>query len=551
MIKYYGELCATAEKRKKIAEDNLKKLISTQLDVRKECEEVISLPAKETTSSETFYTALDEETQQTDSVETKPLNDNENLDIINANTENKLTENLQLALDNFAMAKQIKRKVMAEEMGIYLGENIQNRTEKPTNMELTAAQRNKIKVLSSEFDIEVNRNVPLTTARKLTDLEQNKMNVMSSNECFYPQTLDNANYLNKNQLVPMKRSLSLVIKKDTNRCKLMSVDSTPLSDCTTPSTLFQSSIDTNQPTTAETQATDDGGSVVSEQLATVAEFPFNFKRSTMPKARFSRYLTPAEVKSLIPCNVLMYLKESIQVPLRKHRELIDIELKRYFIHDKTFLTHLKYLRDYFFLCDGNFARNITESLFEKLYFVDKPLDLINIKALYHLLNEALLDTSTELNEFSKRLSFKINKIPIQFDLGDPDVLKCVTLTYKIDWPLNILLPSNIMGKYNQVFMYLLKLNRVAWALKKIFLNLKLLAKETGTKGIYLMMSPQYRKIHQCRHVMLHCIQCLQCYFVGEVLQNSWAKFEQKLAMIQTWEDIYEVHNSYIRDVLSQ
>lgn len=82
--------------------------------------------------------------------------------------------------------------------------------------------------------------------------------------------------------------------------------------------------------------------------------------------------------------------------------------------------------------------------------------------------DALDNSSKFQEENSKHLSFKINSLPKCFDLGDPDVLDCLSLTYKVDWPVNVLLPSEAVSKYDQVFKFVIKLNRVSWVLKRMF-----------------------------------------------------------------------------------
>jgi len=85
--------------------------------------------------------------------------------------------------------------------------------------------------------------------------------------------------------------------------------------------------------------------------------------------------------------------------------------------------------------------------------------------------------------------------------------------------------------------------------KKIFLDLKVLAKETGKKEIYLMYSPQYRSLHQFRHVMVHFMNTLQNYIVGEVLQPSRELFERSLHNITNIDELYSAHTAYIKNIL--
>lgn len=147
--------------------------------------------------------------------------------------------------------------------------------------------------------------------------------------------------------------------------------------------------------------------------------------------------------------------------------LVNTELLRYFIEDLQYLKHLESLRNYFLLQDGEFGRNMTEGLFEKLYDADFVVDLINFRTLELLVHQAL-NSSSKCQENATCISFKINNLPARFNLGDLNVLDCLSLSYRVSWPLNVLLPSDTIGKYDEVFKFLLKLHRISWVQKKIF-----------------------------------------------------------------------------------
>nr|XP_022903750.1 gamma-tubulin complex component 6-like isoform X1 [Onthophagus taurus] len=169
-------------------------------------------------------------------------------------------------------------------------------------------------------------------------------------------------------------------------------------------------------------------------------------------------------------NLEKQIEKSVSIPLKAQINLIDNELLRHFFVNLKYLDHLKLFRSYFFLLDGEFSRNITEELFNKLYKGkdSKPTDLLNVSTLQNLIRHALDSSIKSKGEFASILSFKINNIPKNFDLNDPDVLSCLSLSYEVKWPLNVLLPKDIVAKYDEVFKFLLKLNMVSWVLKEMF-----------------------------------------------------------------------------------
>jgi len=64
-----------------------------------------------------------------------------------------------------------------------------------------------------------------------------------------------------------------------------------------------------------------------------------------------------------------------------------------------------------------------------------------------------------------------------------------------------------------------------------------------------MASPQYRRLHQYRHVMSHFVQTLQNYIVGDVLQPSWALLEKSLVQVSSLDQLYHAHIDYIKDII--
>ncbi|KAJ3646288.1 hypothetical protein Zmor_023880 [Zophobas morio] len=569
MIDYYNKLYEISDQRRKKIETHIQKLKTYCLDQ--------SIPVEINSSEESFYSVDDvvkeEENDEKfiDSLpeceqegalvsepqsELKPMHSSQSLDIINANNEKSEDNTIKAVMETFAMARKIKEKVLSEEMGIILAAPVHKKQVSSIfdNEKLTDAQRNKLRVLSSEFGIEIK---PPQIKKSLTQCEINRNVVLGSSDCFYPFKLDNVNYLNKNLATSTEES-EKKIKKSTSLSldfvKIdppipMSVDTTPMSESTTSRLVL--SVEKGEfesiPTTADTHITDEG--FVFDGIPESGYIPI--KRSfsdTLQKKVFSKRVTVEEASGLSTNCLKLFLHESISIPLATQTKLAENELLKYFIDNLHYFKHLNSLRDYFFLQDGEFGRNITENLFEKLYDVHFPIELINCRTLQNLVFGAL-QMSSKFQENSNYLSFKINSLPKRFHLGDPDVLDCLSLTYKVHWPLNILLPVDTVSKYDEVFKYLLKLNRISWVLKKIFLELKILAKVSGKKEIYLMMSPHYRRLHQCRHVMLHFIQTLQNYVVGEVLQSSWEIFERSLSTVNNLDSLYLAHTTYIKNIL--
>ncbi|CAH1993487.1 unnamed protein product [Acanthoscelides obtectus] len=589
MIEYYTKLYEQAEKKKALIEKHVKVFKSihfnrnteTENAEEKHCTEDTEHQAVANSSNESFYSLHDDKQNETEKVEEQEtkqdddeeeavfhdsttnfqIHSSESMDILNANTEDQLNEvpaektvppHIQTVIDNYKMAKQIKQKVMTQEMGIDFSSSADpKRTEDATATYLTEAQKNKLRILSSEFGIEVK---DVRKLRMSKAAQNNKNRILGTSDCFH--YLDNVDFVNKNHEESMKKSKSLTLdlskkqpKQELDRPVPMSVDSTPQSELSC-STIYMS-VDVNQTSTTPTTArTESEIQLPFDHNQNPSAEAINLSQNVgfLPKMVFSKRV-PTKVARCISTNCLsLVLEESIHIPLVAQTKAVNNELLRYFIHDLKYLDHLHSLRDYFFQLDCEFGRNVTDTLFTKLYESSVPSDVISCRMLKELLYRAC-DVSGKNQDNSQRLSFRMTGMPKRLDLGDPNVLDFISLTYKIQWPLNILLPADTISKYDEIFKFLLKLHRASWVLKKIFLELKSLAKEMGEKEIYLMSSPQYRRLHHHRHIMTHFIQTFQDYIVGEVLQASWESFERELPNATNLDELYSMHVSYVKKII--
>ncbi|KAL3274680.1 hypothetical protein HHI36_016059 [Cryptolaemus montrouzieri] len=495
----------------------------------------------------------------------------------NGNDRSPTNDNFKQTLENFEMAKRNKQKVLTQELGI--GVEVTTKSQIPPKLDttkLTDAQRNKLKVMSSEFDVKITPRERID--RDITISDINKYKMMNSTIFCNDKKLDNENILNeniieraKNNETPLiaqrekskrekletEKSVSLNLnfnfKKETKdfleteKYLPMSVDSTPLSEIASISTTTSKVIFNEDkhnlgsfPTTAGTEMTDEGF-LFNENYNVPEQQIFQDEKTV-----FSKVFSSEDVKNIKPMCLKMFLSKSLSYSLAVQSKLVSSELLSYFINDLKYLQHLKNLKNYFFLQDGEFGISMTETLFHKLYTVKFPVELINCRVLSYVIHGALEDTKRhDVNN----LSFKINALPDSFNLGDVDVLNCLSLTYRIDWPLNILLPSDAIGKYNEVFRFLLKINRMHWILKKLFSKLRMLAKEVGSKEQYLMVSEHYRRIHQFRYIMMHFVQTLQNYVNGEIFQRNWAVFEKSLENVTNLDELYSAHTHYVKNIL--
>ncbi|KAJ0176156.1 hypothetical protein K1T71_008330 [Dendrolimus kikuchii] len=243
------------------------------------------------------------------------------------------------------------------------------------------------------------------------------------------------------------------------------------------------------------------------------------------------------------------LQRSVMLPLTYQLEVVNNSILTYFLVNLDMYDHMRSLKDYFFLMDGEFSRSICRNLFTKLVKTLNPQELLNFGTLHSILDKALGSSISHVHKFSENLSFTITESPLSFQHSSPDVLQCLSLTYSVNWPLNIILSQEALLRYAKVFQFLIKMRRIFWVLGEDFESLKLSAKLSRDHSRKFLRSPQYISIQIYRHIMASMIRALDNYIVTTCIQSSWTEFEKDLKKARTLDDLYECHMVYLKKVL--
>ncbi|XP_075155215.1 gamma-tubulin complex component 6 [Haematobia irritans] len=241
-----------------------------------------------------------------------------------------------------------------------------------------------------------------------------------------------------------------------------------------------------------------------------------------------------------------FLQKSLIIPMETHLELINNEVMRMFLDDLKVLDHFRSLRNYFFMMDGEFGSIICDGIIGKLEEGAKPEKLLNYQILHSILDTALGSSITGKDKNAENLSFIVNDVPEKFELNSPDVLNNLSLSYRINWPLNLILNPETLEQYANIFKYLVRVRRISWILERAYQILKESVKRNGKD---VLKSPQYRHIQLIRHKFYHFVHALQNHITGNALQASWKTFKDELLGAKTIEDIYRKHTTYIKRIL--
>uniref|UniRef100_A0A1Q3G1X1 Putative gamma-tubulin ring complex protein n=1 Tax=Culex tarsalis TaxID=7177 RepID=A0A1Q3G1X1_CULTA len=253
-----------------------------------------------------------------------------------------------------------------------------------------------------------------------------------------------------------------------------------------------------------------------------------------------------ELRSVDVLTVTRFLQSSLVIPLKAHMEIVNSEIMKMCLNDLDILGHFESLRNYFLLMDGEFSCYVCDNLFMLLEEVRSPDELLNYQTLHTILDSALCSSAAGADKNADRLSFNVEQIPERFDLYHPNVVSMLNLSYRVEWPLNLILNPETIEQYTNVFKYLVKVRRVSFVLGKSFQLLKECHKQYGKR---ILGSPQYGRVQLICHKLSHLVNALKNYITSSALLASWDAFRKDLESAESMEDLYRKHTNYIKRIL--
>ncbi|KAL8221149.1 UNVERIFIED_CONTAM: Gamma-tubulin complex component 6 [Gekko kuhli] len=261
-----------------------------------------------------------------------------------------------------------------------------------------------------------------------------------------------------------------------------------------------------------------------------------------PSVQLGTDETGVQLSELLSLPVLM--KRSVTAPLVSHVSLVNKAIVDYYFVELNVEKHFEALRHFLLMEDGEFAQSLSDLLFEKLGSGQTPGELLNPLVLNSILNKALQYSLHGDTHLASNLSFALKYLPEMFKPNAPDVLNCLELRYKVDWPLNIVITENCMNKYNKIFSFLLQLKHMVWTLKDVWFHLKRTALVKHASN-----SVQFRQLQLYKHEMQHFVKVIQGYIANQILHVTWCEFGSRLSSVGNLEEIHKMHAEYLNKAI--
>ncbi|KAG5981700.1 hypothetical protein E4U55_002681 [Claviceps digitariae] len=219
------------------------------------------------------------------------------------------------------------------------------------------------------------------------------------------------------------------------------------------------------------------------------------------------------------------------------KRLMDLMANKFHLFE-----HLKALKDYILLGQGDFIALLMESLAANL---DKPAGVQYRHTLTAQLEHAVRGSNAQYDsaEVLRRLDARM----LQLSHGDMG-WDCFTLEYKIDAPVDVVVTDWGNRQYLKVFNFLWRIKRVEFALLSTWRKCM-----TGARGVLQNPDPvvtqAWRSTRGVLAEMIHFVGQLQYYILFEVIESSWDELQKRIHKEDcTLDDLINAHKRYLNDI---
>ncbi|CAN6343619.1 unnamed protein product [Urochloa humidicola] len=123
-----------------------------------------------------------------------------------------------------------------------------------------------------------------------------------------------------------------------------------------------------------------------------------------------------------------------------------------------------------------------------------------------------------------------------------DALDMLNFTYKVSWPLDLIVNTEALKKYNQVMGFLLKVKRAKFVLDE---TRKWMWKARGRTA------HNFKQHLIVAQKLLHFVDAFHQYVMDRVYHSAWTELCDGMASATTLDEVMEVHEAYLSSIQRQ
>uniref|UniRef100_A0A673KAL2 Gamma-tubulin complex component n=1 Tax=Sinocyclocheilus rhinocerous TaxID=307959 RepID=A0A673KAL2_9TELE len=212
------------------------------------------------------------------------------------------------------------------------------------------------------------------------------------------------------------------------------------------------------------------------------------------------------------------------------------------------LGYLQAMRNYFLLEAGDTMYDFYTAIFDKVLEKEswQQLAFLNVQ-LQEAVGQRHPEDSNRLSIFLETIDPARKKQPV-------NNLDGLTLSYKVPWPVDIVISSECQKIYNQVFLLLLQIKWAKYSLDTLrFSDLTVAAKtqEGGQSEESTAKEPINQQIHRMfllRVKLMHFVNSLHNYIMTRILHSTGLEFQHQVQEAKDLDQLIKIHYRYLSTI---
>ncbi|PWA14424.1 gamma-tubulin complex component 5 [Gambusia affinis] len=216
--------------------------------------------------------------------------------------------------------------------------------------------------------------------------------------------------------------------------------------------------------------------------------------------------------------------------------------------DYKLLEYLQAMRNYFLLEAGDTMYDFYTAIFDKVQEKEswQQPSFLNVQ-LQEAVGQRYPEDSSRLSVFLEPLDASRKKHPV-------NNLEVLTLSYKVPWPVDIVISSECQKIYNQVFLLLLQIKWAKYSLDTLRFSdfaevtKKLEGSPAEEAKLKEPISQQTHRMCLLRVKLMHFVNSLHNYIMTRILHSTGLEFQHQVQEAKDLDQLIKIHYRYLATI---
>uniref|UniRef100_A0A4W3JCQ6 Gamma-tubulin complex component n=1 Tax=Callorhinchus milii TaxID=7868 RepID=A0A4W3JCQ6_CALMI len=225
--------------------------------------------------------------------------------------------------------------------------------------------------------------------------------------------------------------------------------------------------------------------------------------------------------------------------------------------DYRLVEHLQAMRNFFLLEAGDTMYFFYVAIFDKLKEKEswQHLSFLNVR-LQEAVGQRYPDDSTRLSIYLENIDMVKKRLPVHS-------LDGLTLSYKVPWPVDIVISSECQKIYNQVFILLLQIKWAKYSLDVLRFDEPVKASErpqTSPDAVFekdsiwsfetlkVPVKQQTHRMFLLRVKLMHFVNSLHNYIMTRILHSTGLEFQHQIEEAKDLDQLIKIHYRYLSTI---